>query len=157
MHKGFQLYEKTAQYRTLQVLGILMNEIQQKFLITSLVIAATLILSCGMTVVVQMPFTKGNLLQLSVFLVLMTDSALLLIVILGNMSKVLVQSHRIFEVVRTHMTTQKISDRKQMEKFLKSCNFVKVRFGTLNYIDSLTPIKCIDFANDLTVQLLLIN
>ncbi len=47
-------------------------------------------------------------------------------------------------------------DVKTKEKALKSFKTLKVRFGSLIYIDRFTPLTCMSFANDVTVSILLI-
>ncbi len=53
-----------------------------------------------------------------------------------------------------NMTTY---ERKLRQRFLTSCFPIRVGFGSINFVDRLTPLVCIDFANDLTVNLLLLK
>lgn len=44
---------------------------------------------------------------------------------------------------------------KWKQRFYKSCSLVKIRFASTNFVDRLTPLACVDLANELTLEWLL--
>jgi len=43
-----------------------------------------------------------------------------------------------------------------VKRFWRSCDEVKIRFGDNNFLDTLTPLRCMDTSMNLTVQVLLL-
>lgn len=145
--------------RMLQVLTVIMNEIQQKELVTGLVVAATLAQAFCMTLVVKLLTSGDNLVQIMMFAVVLVDCVMLLTVLLGNMACVNTQSQETHRCMKDFIRSNKLQGRSRrwLEKFWQSFSMNKVRFGSLNYIEKLTPLNCIDYANELTAELLLIT
>lgn len=46
---------------------------------------------------------------------------------------------------------------KWRRRFYRSCNFIVYRFGSFNFIDHTTPLNCINMANKVNVQLLILG
>lgn len=151
----------SVRYRTLQVLGVLMNEIQRTTIVTSLVISSILLVSFGLTMLALVPITDENLPILGISFMMTPSGVAVLLIVLGLLADVFEQSRlnsRQFQAVmakRFGMESRK--DAAWKRGFFLSCAPVKVKFASINFIESKTPVNCIDFSNMLTVNLVLLN
>ncbi len=78
------------------------------------------------------------------------------------MSKPYTVSEKVVKELSKKNGTFNIRSREPKGKhFLKrvywSLSFIKVKFGSFNFVDSLTPLNLVHFANELTVQILLLT
>lgn len=148
-----------STYRTLQVVEKLMNEVIQKVLVTSVVVSAIFTHTVAMNVVIGILKTNGNYLVILLFLFLLNQCLLVEIVLLGSMSKIYLLSQDILDSLKYRLvqTTYEPKKSRELKRWFTSLTPVCVRFGTLNFVDRLTALNCIDFTNNLTVNLLLLN
>lgn len=58
-----------------------------------------------------------------------------------------------------YLTVDFVSRREKLliKKIWRSCDKIKVKFGDSNFLEELTPLRCLDFSVDMTVQLLLLS
>lgn len=150
----------TLEYRILQVLGVLMNEIQQKVMVTSVMSAGIWIHCLSLNVLIKMPDGENNILFAGVFLFLTLEGAGCISVVVGGWAQVNIQSENLFQRLNCNLSESAMHGERnvhELRKFFRSCAYVKVKFGTLNYIDRLTPLNSIAFSLDLTVNLLLLR
>lgn len=152
----------SKQYRTLQVLGTIMNGVQQKVWITYTIVGTIMCQCLSFSLVIKTIQTKSynhNLILLGVFSVVGLNDVLLLSFLVGGMAQVMEESHKLIRQWKKPPSTLgiKICREKLWEsRFVKGCDIIKVRFGALNFIDKVTPLNCLDFANEITVHILLI-
>lgn len=143
------------------MLGIIQNEVQKE-LVTVVLFAILLSLqSFAGVALVRLPKSAGGLL-LVVLAALAFDSILGQLVILGILAKPFAQSKHSLIICKTNLGKMRAEfahskDFRYMQKFVKSWSHVKIQFGSINYLDEQTPLNCINFANNLTLQLLLIT
>lgn len=94
-------------------------------------------------------------------LALMThiDMLLALLVLLGGLAKLHLQSAKFVQNIKELRRGIKgsLKQRKETGMLVKSFSLINAKFGSLNYIEPLTPLNCINLSNDLTVQLLLLS
>lgn len=154
----FQLLNILRAYRILQILGILLNEVQQHELVTGVIVTAVCLLSLSTTSLTRVNLSRQqNIIVFGLLLILMIDCILTMIVLLGGMALVnTTSSDRLLRFRKLFVRPSRIEGR-VIKKICRSCDTVKIRFGSFNFVNNLTPLKCIDFANNLTVQLLLIT
>lgn len=141
------------KYRTLQILGVLQNEIQQQFLLTELVVASIVLLSLCTTIVTKLGISG---IVAVVCIIIVVDCLSILTVLLGGMAMVHSTSVKGTQQLMALLALEK-ANFKTRRMIYKSLVSIKMRFGSINFVDSLTPLKCIDYANSLTVQLLLLS
>lgn len=148
----------THEYRTLQLLANLMNSITQNELNTMLAYGGILVLSLSEATLVKLAFMTTNVAIFLLFLFLLLNSYIGLIVIFTGFARVHESSNSVLKDMKRHMSTIKMAkDRKQRKCFHNSCSSIKVYLGSVNFVDSLTPLNFINFANNLTVQIVLVG
>lgn len=47
---------------------------------------------------------------------------------------------------------ERLTEVKWKQRFYTSCSSIKIRFASINFVDRLTPLACVDYANGLTLQ-----
>lgn len=169
---NYQTYDSAVIYRTIQVLACIANEIQQKVFMSVIVIAATFLISLCTATVVWLPWTIDNLLSILMFLTIGIDCTLAVVTSVGGMAGVYTESVKVIRKLQTSIGIiggggyRNLVGRgdgcgsmevKWKQRFYRSCMSIKIRFASINFVDRLTPLACVDFANDLTLQLLLIG
>lgn len=147
------------RYRTLQLLSTLMNIVIQKELNAVVNISGTILLSVCEASLVTMPFTSRNYVQFFVFGLQCTNCFVGILVILGGFAQMHMRSNDIIRKMKKQLPIIMLDRRERgyRKRFHVSCAIIKVRLGSINYFDSLTPLNCIDFANGQAVQLLLLE
>lgn len=128
-----------------------------------LMVAAVIIQSISTTMLVKLEWISVNMIPLMVFSVTAVDATLACVVCLGGMAGVFTESTQVMCKLKRHLCSLYLQHSKKREearwqrRFLRSCTLIKIRFGGFNYVDQLTPVNCMNFANSLTVQLLLLG
>lgn len=158
---GIPLYKLATQYRTVQLLGKLFNEILQRVFVSVILVYCVLRQAiCSALVIVAYKMPQVNLVEVGVVGLMQLDTATALVVLIGGLSQVYATSSEVIYGCRKYSAAgssfSKAKYRSEI-KFLKSCSHVMVAFGELNYIDKVTPLNSIDFSNNLAVQFLLLG
>lgn len=108
--------------------------------------------------VVYTPPTSGNLPALLLMFSLFIDSALFFLFSLGTSSAVHQESKLSLEKMKCELPdVTKKRQREFARRFLGSCDVIKIKFGGNNFIEELTPLKCLDHGVDIAVQILLLG
>lgn len=135
-----------------------MNEIQGAELIVVLIPIIVVCQAFTLVVIVITPINSNNLQTLGMFTVLQLTSLFYIIFVVGRMAQIYNESRIcLMEAKRQLLVTNNKLVQKQMQRFYKSCSTVVVKFGSVNFIDSFTPLRCLQFANSLTSNLLLLS
>lgn len=154
------MFSHRVCYRTLQYLGILQNEILQRVLLTSVIFSSIFTQSCTCALLVSTYNSITNWFELALVTVTVVNTFPILLVLLGNLASVYVISKKCLQTQNKEMLctfTGNMSKIRAERKYLRSCQCIKVGFGDLNFVDQTTPLNCIDFTNNLTVQILLLQ
>lgn len=135
-----------------------MNEAQQKVFVTVDTIGAIILLSLSNAVVIRLWYRDSNYMIICILGIVLLASGSVLLFLLGGMAEILVHSKNYLTAAKGLLEKpwQSKPNRRNLRVIVKSCQQISVKFGSINFIEALTPINCLDFANDLTVQLLLI-
>lgn len=133
-----------------------MNEVQQKVFVTTIITASIVLHAALFTLTIRLA-RSGDWLMCAFFAFLTTDTLGVFVVLIGCMSKVHVTSHKMFEKLRCQACKLNKMDKRLWNRLNRSCTNIRVKFGSLNYIDRLTPLNCLDFANNLTYNILLLS
>lgn len=144
-------FEATA-YRSIQILALLANQIQQRVFMIILILAGTLVQSLSATTLIKLPWSAENLIAVIVFSVVFSNCALVVVVTVGGFAEIHSKSGSTI-----HLVKQRNENIQWRKRFYKSCIPIKIKFGSINFIERQTPLVCIDYANALTLQLLLIS
>lgn len=154
------MFKLTVQYRTLQYLGILVNEILKTSIVTAMMICSIFTQAFSCVLLILMFDSHKTWIEFLMATVILGDSVPILVILVGGLARVWVISSQVLKNVRRHTlirSTKCITSGKPKLKFLNSCSCIRVGFGDLNFVDQTTPLNCVDFANNLTVQLLLLR
>jgi len=152
-----KMYTNCLMYRIIQILALLTNVILNKTL-ACLVFASIAIASLGLSLLVRLEWNHGNLTALAMSLIMVVDSLLALLVLLGGMVDVYLESRNAFQVLmkKLHCNVPR-RQRMYLQKFYTSCRPIRINLGSDNFLDALTPLTCLNCAANLTVQILLIS
>lgn len=156
------LHQLTHYYRTQQLLGIMMNDVQQKALLTVSVISAIILGSVGGAVsvtILKNPSSYPNKdFVLAFLLVVISASDMTLVFVIGSMGHIYVGSKEFLAALKNTKVTSYYSNQEQklLTRYGRSFMPIKAMFGSLNFIETSTPLTCIQFTNDLMVQFLLL-
>lgn len=152
----------TCCYRHIQILTVLNNEVQQKSLMTFVFLCAILCQAVTMTSLVILTWSSENAFSICLFLILNLEAAGAILVYFTGVASVYTVSKSAIDQLKKRLrfhskTRYRKSELKQRQKFYESCAPLKIRFGTVNFVDALTPLHSMELANNLTIQLLLLN
>lgn len=161
MNQGVRIYQSIIQYRNVQLLGKLFNEVLQRVVVTILIVQTLLGQAIFSALLISLHNTPtANLFEMGVIGLMQMNTFAAIVILIGGLGQVYVTSADVNWACVKHTANNKISSRYKRNadmKFLRSCSDVRVCFGELNYIDRLTPLNCIDFSNNLAVQFLLLK
>lgn len=136
-----------------------MNEVQQRSVVTSLIVSGTPLTAVGAFVSIRALQTMDDFALTGLGLLIFLNGGSALLFLLGNLAELHLQSLKSLQCMKDLHRTVRLSlkERKYLKRLVKSCSLIKAGFGSNNFVESLTPLNCIDFANCLTVQLLLLS
>ncbi len=151
--------ERAAKvYRQIQVFNLLCNSVQQNCLGILVLVSIVLV---GMSLVLLIKTGKSNLQQgnitffIPVALVAL-DCLVILLVLTSGMTQVFVESEKLhIDIKRSHV--KPAVNKRWKRKFWKSCDKIKIKFGDHNFLEKVTPLKCMDCSLQFTVQVLLLS
>lgn len=145
-------------YRHIQILVNLFNDIQQKVLVPSMIAGSVIGQGVSLAFLINTPSTSESFPVLIVMAIVCVDTALLLIFCLRGFAEVHVESRGALRNIKsTIMLLHGRMQMKWMRRFLKSCGIIKMKFGSNNFVEMLTPLNCICQAAQVTVQILLLG
>lgn len=157
--ESWTTHDITVKYRTFQLLADLMNDFQQKILVTLVIVLGIPLISCVMATFIRNLQGDINYIILGLGALIVPNGLLVLLLLLGGMAQLYMESKKCLRCLSQYMKSIEKSrrDRKILLKHIQSFGIVKVKFGFQNFVDVLTPLNCIDETNFLTVQLLLLS
>jgi len=153
---------KTAlKYRNIQVLSNAMNMVLASALLYS-IIAATFIMSFGITGVIKLSWAKEILFVLVLLFLLFVNCAVGLLVGVGGLVSVYTESKKVINKLKIQnrlmwygATSKK--EFKWRQSFYISCSSIKIKLGQSNFLEDLTPLNLINNAVGLTVHMRLLR
>lgn len=147
-------------YRNMQVLAVFMNEIQQWCINSITALFVVVLQAVSLAALTRQSWTAKYFVSVLFFLYALITSVIVKVGVFGLFARVNIQSEEMIKLLSKRYgryIRNRTSNKKQCLCFYKSCNNIKVRFGSINYVDRLTPLNFIDFSNTLTVNLLLVK
>lgn len=157
-----QLSKSIIIYRHIQLLTAINNDIQQKTLLSLVISCAITIQALGMTSFVNLKWNYDNADGILIAAILVTAGLGLIMVFLSGVASIYKTSIKVVDRLTCQLAKSKfrLYTRREYQQrciLLRSCAPVKIRFGSINFVDQLTPLNCMEWANDVTVQLLLLK
>lgn len=143
-------------YRHIKLLSTLCNEIQQKMMMIPLLATAILANAASLATLTHIQFVSKNWIITCILMTAYVDSTLMVLFTLGGMVTINRRSKAFIETLESyHIRGLGDTDWKWISTFRRSCQRLKIKFGDNNFIEKLTPLKCLHCAARLTLQILL--
>lgn len=150
----------SLKYRYMQLLGILGNEILH-VTITVILASAIFLQTFSMTILVKMDGHDNNWILTFILAVILIEAVMILIFLIGGMGEVCVTSKIIFLTLKKKMCQEYLNGQRHTKRAVRilcrSYAPIRICFGEINFIDRVTSLHCIDFANCLSNQCLLLH
>lgn len=160
--------EVTGSYRKVQLLAVLINDLQRKSMTTELILFDI----SGQSVCLT-SFLRGNwsgsfehLLVGTALLAFSGITYIIGIIYVSGLASIYVESKKLRKKMGrwvwmgTFWEGSKSKCPREMRRrraAVRGCPLVKVHFGSLNFVEEQTPLRCLDFANQLSIQMLLLT
>ncbi len=150
------IYQRGMIFRSMQLLTGLINELQAGSLIPVIVSLTTLISAFALSTLVK--GSNSDMLFVATLFLLLADCCLVVLVILGQMAIMHSRSRTILDTMKRRTTVfLSALDRKWEQRFYRSCSYLKFMIGSVNFVDELTPLNCLQFSVTLSVNVLLLT
>lgn len=148
----FQKYDKTTMFRHMQLLAAMLHEFQQDGSILVIVIAP--IFTSAFAFVTFIRSSNTDIMFLATLVLSISDWLLAIIFTLGQMEMFYYKSKSIIKFMTWEQDSQTPKYLRILEhKFDKSCLTLKILMGSLNFIESLTPLHFLEHPINLSVNI----
>ncbi len=97
-----------------------------------------------------------NFIIIGVIVLEFVDSISFKLFVLGGMMRTYSMSKEVLANLK-RLSFESRRERVWCRKFLKSCDKLKIAFGDCNFLDELTPLRCLDVSVNLSVLILLLT
>lgn len=137
-----------------------MNEILQKVVVTVAIVGGILTQSTCIAMLVGTLKENKSWMEIGMAIAVFLNGVTVLAFLLGGLAQVNATSKTTLIKLRKHLAKKgKVGRGKICPEriYLHSFPCIKVQFGDLNYLESLTPLKCVDYANSVAAQLLMLG
>lgn len=158
--------QKAILYRRLQLISALQTEILSECLLPTCMVMLTLGVAIASATFVGLPWMNENFGIIVLAGYFSISCVLAMLIMVGCQAYVFEESNQMFKILdKYHIIvhgkmTKSIpgAEFKTQLQFWKSCeNLIKVKFGFNNYVESETPLNCLNWAVALAVQILLMR
>lgn len=144
-------------YRELQLLNTFSNCVQQN-IIGSLILGAIVATSTGLGLLVKLNENMANVMVYGAMGMAFVDGITMLMILLGGMVSVCASSKIVLKQAKfLELSMVPKKNKMWVKRVWRSCDKLKIKFGDNNFLEELTPLRCLDFSVGLTVQLLLLS
>ncbi|CAL8098139.1 unnamed protein product [Orchesella dallaii] len=152
---------KVLLYRKIQLLANLYNGIHQEEILTVVLICGPTVLAFALNAIVKIQMGIQHLLPLMMFVAIASNSIFIIVGMLGVLAEVCRESRDALWCIKRDIdvgaTSRNRVAMKSFRMFLKSCSPIQIKFGSSNYLEPKTPLRCLDAAVSITVNLLLLK
>ncbi len=153
------IYSNSRMYRELQLLNSTYNHVQ-KHMLGVLILSAIFSISMNSTLLIKCLNGSGfeaSSIIMSTFFTAIEDGVAAILLILGGMVEVHKNCKYFLAKVKylKYLGTSR-GARIWARRFWRSCEKLKIKFGDFNFVEELTPLRCLDFTANLTVHMLLL-
>lgn len=149
-------FQVSVIYRHIQLLSILCSEIQQKILMVSLICSTIVVSSFCLATLAHISFNTDNFSVMCILLCTYLDSTFASLFCFGGMVSVNQKSKVFIQKLKSRRSSSQVEmENLWIRKFARACMPIKMKFGENNFFESLTPLKCLNCAARLTIQILL--
>lgn len=141
-------------YHHIGMLSNLCNDIQQKLMIIPFNAEINLISAFSLAKLAHIPFLPENVVVIFVLVSCYVDTTLLTLFTMGGMVTVYRRSEELIRKLKSYRSHTSVGrEALWIQKFVKSCKLIKIKFGANNFIEKLAPLKCLNCAARLAIQI----
>lgn len=151
-------FRRVCEYRYIQQVANLCNDIQQKIVISTLLSGAIVLLGVNLALLIRFTSGPGNTSLIMITGTTCVETGVFLIFSLHGMAEINHHSKSNLQRLkgRLFLITGR-ENRRWTQRFIKSCAAIKIKFGGNNFVERLTPLNCISHALQISVQILLLG
>lgn len=147
-----------TNYRSIQVLSSILLDVRLSVILGVLSVSLVVAQAFCLTIFTSLLTDKRlNTISNIFFVVSFMGCFYSLMGILGIQSRVYTASKQMIIANKQCITMDKGRPKRMKLQYLRSCYPIKIGLNLVNFVDRVTPLVCIDYANDLTVNLLLVR
>ncbi|CAL8121576.1 unnamed protein product [Orchesella dallaii] len=153
------------KFREIQMLALLNNVIIQNALLM-FTFCMIILISLAITVFVKLEWNTENIMAFTLFSCSGSNATQFFLMCMGGgMIGIYSTSKELFAMIKrkqkyttgkTFLTVRQHFGHKRLTRFCRSCTPIRIKLGESNFVEELTPLKCISAAVELTVNVLLL-
>lgn len=159
--KEIFLFAKVTQmYREIQIFSQAFNEVHQRFVLTASILCAIANQTILLYNLICTELSVGTILYLLLFLTLLVDLVVITLCMYGMMAELSRDSENKIDkllLCRGKKINASSKATAWLKRFHRSCQPIKVQFGSGNWLEPLTPLNIEDFVISQTTNLLLLQ
>lgn len=145
-------------YRYIQIVTNLCNEVTQKVIMPVGILGSVVVLGVSFAILINTISQSQDPSILVLMTIVCAETAFYLLFGLHGLAEVNHGSKHLLENATKKMTgISKRKSRKWFRQCIASCPPIKMKFGDNNYVDMLTPLKSMNQAVQISVQILLLG
>jgi hypothetical protein len=146
-----KIEKKICIYRQVQLLAMMLNECYQWIFFTWFLLVLYFMISVNVYAFVKF---HSEISLLNCFLLMnMSVQGLVFVIILGRVAGQIYFSSR--QIPREWLRNPSVYGNLRLRKKLRSCSGIKIRIGSVNFVDRLTPFSTCSLCLNVTVRLLM--
>jgi hypothetical protein len=150
---GETIEENISTYRQVQLLAMMFNECYQWIFFIWFLLILYFMISVNLYAFVKF---HSEISLLNCFLLVnISVQGFVFVIILGSLAGQLYFSSR--EIPRAWMRNPSVYRNLRLRKKLRSCSGIKIRVGSVNFVDRLTPFSTCSLCLKVTVRLLMVS
>ncbi len=147
---------KMKTFRHIQLLNAMLNEFHQDKLVFVITVTPIFVVAFALVTFVKSP--NADIMYLATLTIIIIDGFLAILITLGQMAILHSKSHEVIKYMLCKHGSQSTRNSRRSElTFYKSCLPLRVKMGTGNFIESLTPLNCLGHSLNLSVNVLLLG
>lgn len=138
-------------FRHVQILEIIFNNFHRSTIDFEI---ATMIVTLPISLFALIKIDELNLAQKLFFTLAVLDTPFVILCNFGIISELYNTASAFLSYIRSHAGIQKD---KYLKRYVRSWPILKVKFGSANFVDKMTPVKSLDVSLNVTASLLLMT
>ncbi len=150
------ILHRAKMFKHIQVLVALLNGFHKGPLMLAIMAASIFVLAFTLSTLVK---NSGlDIMFIFTIFIIVTDCVLVTLVVFGQMATVYIKSKNALHVITCKKTLWLPVNLQKTEcKFYKSCKPLKIMIGSVNLVDSLTPLNILQHSITITANILLLG
>lgn len=156
-----RLYGSVVVYRKIQLLGNLLNEVQEKYLMTIIILICTVLPAMCAATLVKICWNMKNFVFIAVFVVITMECSIFVVLALGGMADLYRKSSKSLLILQRPQLINRfqvgLNNNQWKYAFLRSCAAIKAKNFPIDFVQQHTPLRCLDFTSVVAINILLLS